>query len=136
MLSALQEIIEELQEIEESNEKLKFILSLADELPEFSEKEKTPENKISGCASNAYIVSEYKDGKICFRGDSDAQIPKGILALFILGCEGVSPEEIVKLEPEFLEHTGLKNILSPSRVNGSYQIYKRIQEEARKYVAE
>ena len=132
MLENLSDIIKELDNLKESNEKLKFLLALATDLPDFPEEEKIEENKISGCASNAYIVAECKDKKMYFRGDADAQIPKGILALFIFGCEAATPEEILALQPDFLESTGLKNILSPSRVNGAYHIYKRVQEEAEK----
>jgi cysteine desulfuration protein SufE len=129
----LQDFLDELTAIPEANEKLKFLLQLGDDLPSFPDAEKTAENKISGCASNAYIVAECQDGKMTFRGDADAQIPKGILALLILGTEGMSPQEILNLSPKMFEETGLKNILSPSRANGAYQIFARIQEKARKF---
>ncbi|MBI5413922.1 SufE family protein [Candidatus Peregrinibacteria bacterium] len=132
MIPALQNILDELSAMPDSTEKLKFLLSLADDLPEFPENEKTSKNKIHGCASNAYLVAEYRNGKMYFRGDSDAQIPKGILALFLFGCEGLAPQEILELSPEMFEKTGLKNILSPSRVNGAYAIFARMKEEAGK----
>ena len=60
----LHEILSELSAIPDSTEKLKFLLALAADLPEFPENEKIPKNKIQGCASNAYLVSEMRDGKI------------------------------------------------------------------------
>lgn len=134
MPEMLEDIIAELKEIEESTDKLKFLLALAADLPEMPAVGKNEQTKIHGCASNAYLVAELENGKMIFRGDSDAQIPKGILAMFIFGCEGATPEEILAIEPTVLEQVGLnKNILSPARVNGAYQIFKRVQEEARGY---
>ena len=69
-----------------------------------------------------------------FRGTADAQIPKGFLALFVLGCSGSTPEEILSISDDILDQAKLKNLLSPSRANGSYQIFKKIQEEARKFI--
>ena len=83
--------------------------------------------------TNAYLIADCRDGKMVFQGDADAQIPKGILALLILGCEDATPEEILALSPEIFERIGLKNILSPSRINGAYQIFKRMQEEAKNW---
>lgn len=124
------DILEELRELEESEEKLRFLLSLANDLPSFLEEEKRAEYKISGCASNAYLKAEYRDGKMYFSGDADAQIPKGILAMFIIGCEGATPEEVLAISAEDIESIGIATLLSPSRINGAYQIFQRLRKSA------
>ncbi|TVR11522.1 MAG: SufE family protein, partial [Phormidium sp. GEM2.Bin31] len=63
-------------------------------------------------------------------GDSDAQLTKGLLAFLIRGTEGLSPEEIVKLAPDFIQETGLQASLTPSRANGFYNIFKTMKQKA------
>jgi cysteine desulfuration protein SufE len=115
-----------------SNDKQRYeqLLWYAKKLPELPEEAKIPENKVSGCVSQVYITADYQDGKVLYRGDSDAQLVKGLVALLIEGLNGLTPEEIVKVTPDFIEETGLKVSLTPSRANGFYNIFRMMQKKA------
>jgi cysteine desulfuration protein SufE len=65
-----------------------------------------------------------------YQGDSDAQLVKGLVAFLIEGLNDLPPEEIIKVQPNFIEETGLQVSLTPSRANGFYNIFKMMQKKA------
>ena len=94
------------------------------------EEAKIPENKVQGCVSQVFITANLKDGKVWYQGDSDAQLVKGLVALLIQGLNGLSPQEIMQVSPDFIEETGLKVSLTPSRANGFYNILQLMKKKA------
>lgn len=107
------------------------LLWLAKKLPDFPEGDKTPANKVQGCVSQVYVTAHLNDsGQVCFAGDSDAQLTKGLLAFLIRGTEGLTPGELVELPPDFIQETGLQASLTPSRANGFYNIFKTMKQKA------
>ncbi|MEL6555520.1 MAG: SufE family protein [Cyanobacteria bacterium J06621_11] len=92
--------------------------------------DKTPENKVQGCVSQVFITAELADDAVHFKGDSDAQITKGLLAMLINALNGLSPAEVVQLTPDFIKETQLDVSLTPSRANGFYNIFKLMQKKA------
>ncbi|WP_026733827.1 SufE family protein [Fischerella sp. PCC 9605] len=99
-------------------------------LPEFPEADKIPENKVPGCVSQVYVIAGLEEGKVIFQGDSDSQLTKGLVGLLIEGLNGLAPNEIVLLTPDFIQETGLNVSLTPSRANGFYNIFKTMQKKA------
>ena len=71
-----------------------------------------------------------EDGKVSYQGDSDAQLVKGLVAFLIEGLNNLPPEEIVQVEPNFIEDTGLKVSLTPSRANGFFNIFQMMKKKA------
>jgi cysteine desulfuration protein SufE len=80
--------------------------------------------------SQVYVVAELVEGKLHWQGDSDAQITKGLLALLIEGLEGLSPAQVVAIDPAFIAATGLQASLTPSRANGFLNILRTMQAQA------
>ncbi len=116
-----------------SSNKLRYeqLLSLAQKLPEFPEDQKRPENKVPGCVSQVYIIAELDEaGTVQFQGDSDSQLTKGLAALLIRGLNGLPPQDIVQLTPDFIPETGLQASLTESRANGFLNIFKTMQKKA------
>jgi cysteine desulfuration protein SufE len=115
-----------------SNPKQKYaqLLHYANQLPAMPESGKTEENKVKGCVSQAYITASLENGKICYQGDADAQLVKGLVAFLIAGLNDLTPEEIIKIEPNFIEDTGLKVSLTPSRANGFFNIFQMMKKKA------
>lgn len=115
-----------------SNPKQKYeqLLWYAKKLPEMPEAAKNENNKVKGCVSQVYITASLEDGKIAYQGDSDAQLVKGLVAFLIEGLNNLTPEEIVKIEPDFIEDTGLKVSLTPSRANGFFNIFQMMKNKA------
>ena len=122
-----QEIIEEFSVFEDWMDKYSYLIELGNELKELDPKEKNEQNLIKGCQSRVWLVAEQKDGKIYFRGESDAVIVKGLVALLLRVVSGRTPEEIIENDLHFIDDLGLKQHLSPTRSNGLLAMVKQIR---------
>jgi cysteine desulfuration protein SufE len=122
-----QEIIEEFSVYEDWMDKYSYLIELGNELKDLDPKEKTDEHLIKGCQSRVWLVSDIKDGKLIFRGESDAVIVKGLVALLLRVVSGRTPEELINNELFFVDEIGLKQHLSPTRSNGLLAMIKQIK---------
>ena len=82
-----------------------------------------------GCTSQVWLVGERDGaGRFAFRGDSDAHIVKGLVALLLLLYGGRTPAEILALDARAeLGKLDLEGHLSPSRANGLFAMVRRIR---------
>lgn len=126
----LAKIVERFARHSDPKKRYEQLLWYAKKLGAMPEEAKTPENKVQGCVSQVFITADLKDGQIWYQGDSDAKLVKGLVALLIQGLNGLPPEEITRLTPDFIEATGLQVSLTPSRANGFYNIFKLMQKKA------
>lgn len=126
----LDRIVQRFKNRTDPKKRYEQLLWYAKKLAAMPEDSKTPENKVSGCTSQVYISADLKEGKVWYQGDSDAQLVKGLVALLIEGLNGLTPQEILQLTPDFIEETGLKVSLTPSRANGFYNIFQTMQKKA------
>ncbi len=67
-----QEIIEEFSVYTDWMDKYSYLIELGNELKDLDPKEKIDQNIIKGCQSRVWLVAEMNNGKINFRGESDA----------------------------------------------------------------
>ena len=113
-----EEIIEEFSGFDDWMDKYSLIMDMASSLEPLDEVYKNDANLIEGCQSRVWLQADYVDGNIIFKGDSDALIVKGIVAMLINTLSGHSPKEILESDLFFIEKIGLKENLSPTRSNG------------------
>jgi len=121
------EIVEEFEMFEDWTEKYEYLIDLGRALPLIKEELKTDEYLIKGCQSQVWLDAELKNGKVFYKADSDAQIPKGIVSLLVRVMSDEPPEEIVKTELTFIDQIGLKEHLSPTRSNGLVSMVKQMK---------
>jgi cysteine desulfuration protein SufE len=126
----LDKIVQKFKRRTNPKQKYEQLLWYAKKLPLLPEEAKVPENKVSGCVSQVYITASLKDDQVWYQGDSDAQLVKGLVAFLFEGLNGLKPEEIIRVTPDFIEETGLKVSLTPSRANGFYNIFRMMQQKA------
>jgi cysteine desulfuration protein SufE len=126
----LAKIVERFQRRTNPKQKYEQLLWYGQKLPTMPESAKIPENKVNGCVSQVYITARLAEGKVLYQGDSDAQLVKGLVAFLIEGLNELAPEEIIRVQPNFIEETGLQVSLTPSRANGFYNIFKLMQKKA------
>ena len=120
-------VIEEFADFDDWMDKYALLIDLGNSLPPLEEKYKTESNLIEGCQSRVWLQADYVDGKILFKGESDAVIVKGIVSLLINILSGHTPQEILDADLYFIEKIGLKEHLSPTRSNGLVAMVKQMR---------
>ena len=121
------EIVEEFSVYEDWMDKYSYLIELGNDLKDLDPREKTDEYLIKGCQSRVWLLSDFVNGKIVFRGESDAVIVKGLVALLLRVVSDRTPEEILNNELFFIDEIGLKQHLSPTRSNGLLSMIKQIR---------
>ena len=122
-----QEIIAEFSFYEDWMDKYSYLIELGNQLEPLDPKEKTDQNLIKGCQSRVWLVAEKENGRIFFRGESDAVIVKGLVALLLRVFSGKTPLDIMNCNLHFIDDLGLKQHLSPMRSNGLLAMVKQIK---------
>jgi len=120
-------VIEEFADFDDWMDKYALLIDLGNSLPPLEEKYKTESNLIEGCQSRVWLQANYVDGKILFKGESDAVIVKGIVSLLISILSDHTPQEILDADLYFIEKIGLKEHLSPTRSNGLVAMVKQMR---------
>jgi cysteine desulfuration protein SufE len=126
----LDHIVERLKGTADPKRRYEYVLWLAKKLEPLPEACRNDAFKVKGCVSQVYVVGQLVDGRLHWRGDSDAAITKGLLALLIEGLEGLEPAAAAAIDPAFLAETGLQASLTPSRANGFLNILRMMQAQA------
>lgn len=122
-----QQIIEEFSFYEDWMDKYGYLIDLGNELVDLEPKYKNDQNLIKGCQSRVWLVAQMEDGKINFKGESDAVIVKGLVALLLRVVSGRTPKEIMENDLHFIDDLGLRQHLSPTRSNGLVAMIKQIR---------
>lgn len=124
----------EFESLGDWEDRYKKIIQLGKNLPDLPESERTEEAKVKGCQSQVWLHADLTpEGRLVFRGDSDALLVKGLVALLLGIYSGSTPEEILKTPPDFLKKLGFEGNLSPSRANGLFSMMKQIRHFAMAY---
>lgn len=127
----INELIDNFSFFESWEEKYQYVIDLGRSLETLDDCFKTETWKVQGCQSQVWLVPEFKDGKIHFRGDSDAILVKGIIAIVLLIYNDKSPSEIKNIDiKEIFAKLGLEENLTPSRRNGMMSMVAKIMEYA------
>ena len=71
------------------------------------------------------------DGTLKFRGDSDAHIVRGLIAILLRLYSGRAPAEILGFDAKAaFEKLGLTGAISAQRSNGLFSMNERIRRDA------
>lgn len=133
-MPTLETIRSDFELLDDWEDRYRYIIDLGKELVPFDASEKTDSNKVQGCVSQVWLVTERGKGDdplITFRGDSDAHIVRGLVALVLAIYSGLNRSEIVRIDAlAILKDLGLDQHLSPQRSNGLKSMIGRIRSEA------
>ena len=131
----LNNLVDKLKNSEDPKRKYEYILWLGKKLEEPDSNILVHENKVKGCVSEVFVKASIHEGKVYWQGYSDALITKGLLAFLINGLNELTPKEVVKINKKFIEETGLKASLTPSRSNGFLNILLKMQAQANEFLS-
>jgi len=132
---AIQELADEFALLPDWEERIAHVIELGRPLEPLADEERNETTRVRGCASQVWLVSERRPEapeKLYFRGDSDAHLVRGEIAMLLRIFSGRTPEEILAVDPHALfSRLGLKDALTQQRSNGLFSMMSRIQAEAR-----
>jgi cysteine desulfuration protein SufE len=128
---ALDRMVERLGGTADPKRRYEYVLWLAKKLDPLPPDQQTDDIKVRGCVSQVFVRGDLNNGVMRWKGDSDALITKGLLALLIQGLDGLTPDQVQAIDPSFIAATGLQASLTPSRANGFLNILKMMQNQAK-----
>ncbi|BDW99974.1 SufE family protein [Maricaulis maris] len=127
----IDELVDEFDFLDDWEQRYRYLIDMGKALPDMPEAERSDVNKVKGCVSQVWLVTE-RDGKtLTFRADSDAHIVRGLAALLVRLYSGRTGAEILSVDArDVLARIGLSEHLSPQRSNGLASMIGRIRGEA------
>lgn len=126
----VEKIKEDLDFFDDELSKYEYIIDLGKKLPSFDEKEKIPANIVHGCTSQVWLTCEKKDGKLYFKGTSDAIIVKGLVYMILEIFSDSFIEELKEIDMDIVHELKLSEVVTPNRQSGVIGMIKKIKEYA------
>ncbi len=123
-------LVDDFSLFETWEEKYEYLIDLGKKLQPLEEQYKTEQFKIKGCQSSVWIHSFHQDGKIFYKGDSDAVIVKGLVSLMITVLSGQASQVIVDAPLDFINEIGLSSHLAQTRSNGLRAMIRQMKLDA------
>jgi len=114
------------------NDKLEYIFDLGKKHTTLPDEEKNDNTYVNGCASDAWLVGECKDGLLVLRGEGTSEMAKGMLTLLIDIFGNKTPEDILGFDPAKLQDMGIVELLSPVRQQSLEAFLKMVYGYAHK----
>ncbi len=128
--SKKQELLEELGFFQDWTERYEYVIGLGKKLEAMPEASKTGEHLIKGCQSQVWLDADCDGGVMHYVADSDSLITKGMIALFIRVLDGEAPDDILQADLGFIDETGLKEHLAPTRANALSLMATQMKQRA------
>lgn len=141
MTTSLDDILESFEFLDDWEDRYKYLIDLGKELPGLPEEQKNDANKVRGCVSQVWLVTDVNRSSsgepvITYDGDSDALIVQGLVAVVLALYSGKTAQEILDTDVDgIFARLGLKEHLTPQRSNGLKSMVARIQSDAREALA-
>lgn len=135
MTTSLDDIVETFDFLDDWEDRYKYLIDLGKELPALSDDEKNETNKVRGCVSQVWLVTEVdRNGEapvLTYRGDSDALIVQGLVAVALAVFSGKTAQDVLATDVDAIfNQLGLQEHLTPQRSNGLKSMIGRIRADA------
>lgn len=125
-----QEVLDELSLFEDWQERYEYVIGLGKKLPPMADDGKTDDKLIKGCQSQVWLDASADAGRIHYAADSDSVITKGMIALFVRVLDGEPADDILTADLSFIDKTGLKEHLAPTRANALNLMATQMKQRA------
>ena len=134
--AAFEEIRENLSYLDDWEDRYRYLIELGAALPPLAEAERNAENRVHGCVSQVWLVSSRDADRLAYRGESDAMIVRGLVAVLIALYSGRPANEIAVTDAiAIFDELGLREHLTTQRSNGLVAMVNRMRSEARALAA-
>ena len=131
-----EEIIEEFSFLGDDRESAIFyMMDLGNKLEPLDDRYKSEEYIVKGCQSKVWLMTDFIDGKVIFKADSNTEITKGLISMLIRIWNERTPEEIINTDLYFIDKIGMKSLVGSQRSNGFAAMIKQMKLYALGYLS-
>ncbi|MEC7668265.1 MAG: SufE family protein, partial [Pseudomonadota bacterium] len=129
--AAFEELVEDFEYLEDWEDRYRTVIDLGKDMEPLPEALRVPATKVDDCASQVWLHPQIDGNTFHFKGDSDAMIVRGLIAVLIRLYDGLPLSEVgaVDARAEF-GRLGLTDHLSAQRSNGLRAMIERIRQTA------
>ncbi|MEL7151638.1 MAG: SufE family protein [Pseudomonadota bacterium] len=133
--TAFEDIADTFEFLEDWEDRYRHVIDMGKAMDPLPESQRIPATKVDGCASQVWLVPEISgqgaEAVFTFKGDSDAMIVRGLIAVLIALYDGLSVDNVLSVDaPAELGRLGLNDHLSAQRSNGLRAMVQRIRDIA------
>ena len=128
---AFEEIVETFEFLDDWEDRYRHVIDMGKAMPPLEDAFRVPATKVEGCASQVWLVPMPENGIFHFRGDSDAMIVRGLVAILGALYNDVPLADVADIDARSeLARLGLTDHLSAQRSNGLRAMVERIRQVA------
>lgn len=137
----IDEIRENFALLDDWDDRYRYVIELGRTLDPMPEAEHSAANKVHGCASQVWLSRRVErsgtaEPLLLYRGDSDAHIVRGLIAILLTLYSGHTPQQILSTDAiAVFDEFGFREHLTPQRSNGLRAMVERIRTDAREALA-
>jgi len=137
----IDEIIDNFAVLDEWDDRYRYVIELGRMLDPMPDSDHVEANKVQGCTSQVWMTTQVGrnaagEPVLTFKGDSDAHIVRGLIAILLTIFSGKPARDIVSTDALALfDKMGLRAHLTPQRSNGLRSMVERAQNDARAALA-
>ena len=126
-----EDLVDTFEFLDNWEDRYRHVIDMGKAMPPLEEALRVPATKVDGCASQVWLVPQIKDGTFTFRGESDAMIVRGLIAVLLTLYNEQPVKDVLAIDaPAELGRLGLNDHLSAQRSNGLRAMVERIRETA------
>jgi cysteine desulfuration protein SufE len=140
-MTTIDDIRENFELLEDWDDRYRYVIELGRTLEPMAEGEHSAANKVQGCASQVWLSKRIErsaagEALLRYRGDSDAHIVRGLIAILLTLFSGHTPQQILTTDAiAIFNEFGFREHLTPQRSNGLRAMVERIRTDARETLA-
>ena len=137
----IDDIRENFELLDDWDDRYRYVIELGRTLDPMPQAEHSAANKVQGCASQVWLSKRIErngpgEPVLKYRGDSDAHIVRGLIAILLTLYSGHTPQQILSTDAiAVFDEFGFREHLTPQRSNGLRAMVERIRADARATLA-
>ncbi|WP_108815042.1 SufE family protein [Loktanella sp. Alg231-35] len=126
-----EDLVDTFEFLDDWEDRYRHVIDMGKAMDPLEDALRVPATKVDGCASQVWLVPKIENGTFTFRGESDAMIVRGLIAVLLALYNGQPVSEIARIDAAAeLGRLGLNDHLSAQRSNGLRAMVERIRQTA------
>jgi cysteine desulfuration protein SufE len=127
--------LEALRAISDAHERLTWVTEHGRRASPLAPHERVPANRVPGCVSAVWLVDDSRDGMCHFRGDAEAPVLRGLVALVCDRAKGRPALEVAADARDVVAALEFERHLSPTRTQGLRVLQAHVRARAAAHAA-